>query len=307
VGRPSSGTVDRTNARRHSIARKRPTVRGVIVYACFALFIFWILFPLWFTAMSSIMTERELASVPPHWLPQQPTLKNYGAVLFGTVQGAFVSQTATGIGSAVVRALGMSFLIGMVVALFNVVVGGITAYGYSRFSFPGRNVGFFVVMASRVVPAIAIVLPFFILFRNLDLIGSPLALIISYNVFTLPLAIWVISGYLDGLPRELEDSARVEGAKELQVLFHVVAPLALPGLIAAGLLVFLECWSEFFYALVLTNELTIPPVLVGFQNGDQFTWTSLSAATMLSLIPPMVLALVFQRYVVSGLTKGAFR
>ncbi len=282
-------------------------VRPIMIYFFLALFVFWIVFPLLFTVMSSVMTDRELALVPPHWLPQNPTFSNYFNVLFGTVTGAYVGQTATGFGSTVVQALFWSTVIASVVAAFNVVVGGVTAYGYSRFVFPGRRLGYFLVIASRVVPAIAVVLPFFILFRTLGLVGSPLTLIVSYNVFTLPLAIWVLSSYFDSLPRELEDSARVEGAREHQILLRIVVPLAMPGLIAAGLLVFLESWSEFFFALVLTNELTMPPVLLGFENSSQFTWPSLAAATMLSLIPPVVLAVVFQRYLVGGLTRGAFR
>jgi ABC-type glycerol-3-phosphate transport system permease component len=99
----------------------------------------------------------------------------------------------------------------------------------------------------------------------------------------------------------------LDGASRLKCLISIVLPLARPGLIAAGLLVFLEAWSEFFYALVLTNELTVPPVVAGLQNLQQFSWTTLAAASIFSLIPPVLIAVVFQRYIVSGLARGSVR
>jgi multiple sugar transport system permease protein/trehalose/maltose transport system permease protein len=159
-------------------------------------------------------------------------------------------------------------------------------------------------IGTRVVPAIAIVGPFFVFFREVNLLNTPWALVISYNVFTLPLAIIVLKNYFDQLPRSLEEASLVDGASRLQTLYLVVAPLARPGIAAAGVLIFLEAWSEFFYSLVLTNELTVPPLLASFQSAEQFNWNALAAATILAIIPPVVLAMCFQRNVVSALTAG---
>lgn len=159
-------------------------------------------------------------------------------------------------------------------------------------------------IASRVVPAIAIIGPFFVAFRVFDMLDTPWALLISYNIFTLPIAILVLKNYFDQLPREIEEAAKIDGASRMLTLWIIVVPIAKPGLVAAGVLIFLEAWGEFFYALVLTNQLTVPPLLAGFQSVQQFNWNTLAAATVMSMLPPIVLAFVFQRYVVNALTAG---
>ena len=123
-----------------------------------------------------------------------------------------------------------------------------------------------------------------------------------------PLSIWLLKGYFYAVSPEIEEAALVDGASRLRILWSIVAPIAMPGLIATGLLVFLQCWSEFFYANVLTSQLTIPPLLAGYNTPPLvFGWNVLAAATMLSILPPLLLALVFQRFVVSGLSHGALK
>ncbi|MEH1017580.1 carbohydrate ABC transporter permease [Micromonospora sp. CPCC 206060] len=286
--------------------------RRVLVYVGFGLFLVWILFPLYFTALSSFMTPSEIGSVPFHWLPEDPTLANYIAIFTGDSapfssgqDGGIVSST-----DAVARlmpAIGRSLLVGFAVVASNLIIGGAAGYAFSRYEFRGSTLTYLLLLASRVVPAIAIVLPFFIVFRHLGLLNTSLALVISYNAFTLPLAVWLLKTYFDSVPRELEEAAKIDGASRLRCLLVIVVPIARPGLIAAGLLVFLESWSEFFYSLVLTNGLTVPPVVAGLQNLQQFSWTTLAAATMFTVIPPVLIALAFQRYIVTGLAAGSVK
>lgn len=283
-----------------------------MLYGGLALFAVWVIFPLYFTITSSFMAPGEVGAIPYHWIPEEPTVANYSAILRGDTtpfsddaSGGVVSST-----DAVARlipAMGRSVFVGLMIVISNLVVGGAAAYAFSRYPFRGANLAYVSLLASRVVPAIAIVTPFFIFFRQAGLLDTSLSLIISYNVFTLPLAIWLLKSYFDSVPRELEEAAMLDGASRLRSLFTVVLPLARPGLIAAGLLVFLEAWSEFFYALVLTNGLTAPPVVASLQNLQQFSWTTLAAATIFTLIPPVLIAVVFQRYIVSGLARGSVR
>jgi ABC-type glycerol-3-phosphate transport system permease component len=191
--------------------------------------------------------------------------------------------------------------------LSNLIIGGLAGYAYSRYRFRGSRAGYFFLLASRVVPGIAIVVPFFVVFRSIGLINTPWALVLAYNLFTLPLSIWLLKSYFDHLPREVEEAAFVDGAGRLRTIAVIVAPLARPGLVATGLLIFLEAWSEFFYAVVLTNSLTVPPLLASYQSLQTFTWNTLAAATVVSLVPPILLAVVFQRYIVSGLSTGAVK
>lgn len=285
--------------------QKHDRWRTVGIYLAFTLMSIWVLAPLWFAVHSSFSNPIEMAQRPPNWIPANPTLDNYIAVFTSATDesGQYTSEQD----GRMLTALFWSFLIGGIVALSNVIIGGLAGYAYSRHRFPGSRSGYIFLLASRVVPGIAIILPFFFLFRIAGLIDSPWALIISYNLFTLPLAIWLLKSYFDTLPIEIEEAAFVDGASRLRTIWVIVRPIARPGLVATGLLIFLESWSEFFYALVLTNQLTVPPLLAGYTNLQTFTPNTLMAATVISLIPPILLAVVFQRYIVSGLSTGAVK
>jgi len=290
---------------------RRSRLGSVVLYTCFALFLVWILFPLYFTVLSSFMTPSEIGTRPFHWWPENPTIVNYLAIFtgnstpFGEGTGGVVSSTDAV--ERILPALGRSLIVGAVVALINVVVGGLGGYAFSRFPFWGARIGYFALIASRVVPGLAIVLPFFIVFRQLGLLNTMSALMIAYIAFTLPISVWVLKTYFDTVPPEIEEAAMIDGAGRLRSLLVIVAPLAKPGLIAAGLLAFLEAWSEFFYALVLTDSLTAPPVVAGLQSLQQFSWTTLAAATVVTVLPPVAIAIGFQRYIVSGLAAGSVK
>jgi len=279
--------------------------RTVFIYFCFMLFGIWVLAPLWFTVHSSFSNPSEMSIRPPNWIPAKPTLGNYISVFTSATDksGQYTSQQA----GRMWRALSNSLIVGLLVAFSNILIGGFAGYAYSRYRFRGSQAGYLFLLATRVVPGIAIIVPFFAGFRAVGLIDTPWALIISYNLFTLPFSIWLLKSYFDRLPREIEEAAYVDGASRLRTIFVIVAPLARPGLVATLLLIFLESWSEFFYAMVLTNSLTVPPLLASYQSLQTFTWNVLAAATVVSLIPPIILAVIFQRYIVSGLTQGAVK
>ena len=279
--------------------------RTVFIYFCFMLFGIWVLSPIWFTVHSSFSNPSEMSIRPPNWIPAKPTLGNYISVFTSATDksGQYTSQQA----GRMWRALSNSMIVGLLVAFSNILIGGFAGYAYSRYRFRGSQAGYLFLLATRVVPGIAIIVPFFAGFRALGLIDTPWALIISYNLFTLPFSIWLLKSYFDRLPREIEEAAYVDGASRLRTIFVIVAPLARPGLVATLLLIFLESWSEFFYAMVLTNSLTVPPLLASYQSLQTFTWNVLAAATVVSLIPPIILAVIFQRYIVSGLTQGAVK
>lgn len=270
-----------------------------LLYAALVLFAVWVLFPFWFLVNSSFMTPQEAVAVPPHWFPEEPTLGNYSAILAGKV-----APGGAEVGLRVMTALGESFAVGVLTVVVNLALGGTAAYSMSRYRYRGSRLAYLAVLFARLVPAIAIVAAFFVVLRNLSLIDTRYALVIAYTSFTLPITILLLKNYFDGLPRELDEAALVDGASRLQALWYVIRPIARPGFIAAACLVFLESWGEFFYALTLTNQLTIPPVLAGFRGFFQFNWTTLAAATVLAVVPPVLLALIFQRYVVRGLAQG---
>lgn len=281
---------------------RRSLAMSIVFYAGIVLFGLWILLPVWFLVMSSFTTLGQLSVRPFPLIPDQMTLENYYSVLTGsTGDEAFGSID---VGARLVPAIGQSLLVSSLLVGLNLLIAGWAAYGLSRYPFTGARAFELSVIASRVVPAIAIIGPFFVAFRVFDMLDTPWALLISYNIFTLPIAILVLKNYFDQLPREIEEAAKIDGASRMLTLWIIVVPIAKPGLVAAGVLIFLEAWGEFFYALVLTNQLTVPPLLAGFQSVQQFNWNTLAAATVMSMLPPIVLAFVFQRYVVNALTAG---
>jgi multiple sugar transport system permease protein/trehalose/maltose transport system permease protein len=302
---PSTAPYAGPTFRRTRWYRRSDAPRTVFLYLCFTAFAIWVLAPIAFTVQSSFATPGSMTAQPPNWIPTQITFDNYGSVFNSATDksGQYTSEQ----GGRMWSALFNSFFVGIMVAFTNLVIGGLAGYSYSRYRFRGSRAGFLFLLATRVVPGIALVVPFYALFRTVGLINTPWALIIAYNIFTLPLSIWLLKSYFDHLPREIEEAASVDGASRLRTLVVIVAPLARPGLVATGLLVFLESWSEFFFAVVLTNQLTVPPLLAGYQSLQTFTWNTLAAATVVSLIPPIVLAVVFQRYIVSGLSAGSVK
>ncbi|MDC9826373.1 carbohydrate ABC transporter permease [Devosia sp. ZB163] len=290
----ASSTIDR--------GRRRRPAATIAIYAGVLAFAIWILLPVWYLVVSSLITPTQLGIKPFPLVPSSITLDNYASVLFGNTGGRGIGSTD--MGARLVPAIGQSLFVSGCLVVLNLLIAGAAAYGLSRYPFRGARVFELSVIATRIVPAIAIIGPFFVAFRVMGVLNTPWALVISYNVFTLPLAIMILKNYFDQLPREIEEAAKIDGATRLQTLWIIIVPIAKPGLVAAGVLIFLEAWSEFFYALVLTNQLTVPPLLAGFQSVQQFNWNALAAATVMSMLPPTVLVLIFQRHVVGALTAG---
>ena len=289
-------------SRREIHGRPRTLGATIGVYAGVVVFAVWVLLPVWYLVVSSLITPAELGVKPFPLIPPKITFANYVSVLSGATGNDVLGNTD--MGARLLPAIGQSLFVSASLVVLNLLIAGLTAYGLSRYPFRGARLFQLSVITTRVVPAIAIIGPFFVAFRVIGVLNTPWALIISYNVFTLPLAIMILKNYFDQLPREIEEAAKIDGASRLATLWIIIVPIAKPGLVAAGVLIFLEAWSEFFYALVLTNQLTVPPLLAGFQSVQQFNWNALAAATVMSMLPPAVLVLIFQRHVVGALTAG---
>jgi len=289
--------------------RKKSPLGTVLLYLAFALFVFWIIFPFLWVIISSFMTISELGAVPPHWIPERPTLANYKSVLLGIYEGKNTYGTY-GSGQkaeTILPALRNSFFIAVVVSFLNILIGGLAAYSISRFKTRLNRALFYTMITSRVLPPIGMIIPFFIIFRFLKVINTPLVLILSYNLLVLPMTIWLLKGYFDNVPVDLEEMAMVEGLTRFRSLILIVIPVAIPGFIAVFIMSMMECWSEFFFALVMTDQLTLPPVLIGFEKMEQIQWNVMAAATVITIIPPVIVALFMQKYIIKGLTAGAVK
>ncbi len=289
-----------------SVTTWQGIIRKAATYFAFFCLLFWIGFPVYYMLITSFMDPPELGAKPPHWIPQEPTLENYREVIIGETgqRGSYGSTTEF---SRMMPALLNSTIVSLAVVLLNLVIGGMAAYAFSRFDFRLSRIAYIGVLMTRVLPALSLIVPLFIILRKLKLINTLWALILTYTIFILPLTIWILREYFDTLARDIEEMALIDGATRWQAFRMVVAPLAVPGLIAVSVMSFMEAWSEFFFALTLTNSLTYPPLLMSFRNLAQVNWNALAAATIVGVIPPVIVAFVFQRYLVRGLSEGAVK
>jgi multiple sugar transport system permease protein len=274
------------------VTRPRPltvTLRRVVLAA----FAVWSLFPIYWIVAMSLKREVDVMASPPAWL-FTPTLANYRQVLAeGEVIGFFRNSVIVGLGAT---ALGL-------------LVGVPTAYVLARHDFRGRADYDFWVLSTRMAPPVAMLIPFFILYRTLELQDTHLGLIIAHVAQNLAIIIWVMKGFFGDLPRELEEAGLVDGGGHWQAFRTIMLPLALPGIAATGILSFLFSWNEFLFALVLTDTRarTAPVGLQAFIGYQEVLWGQLSASATVMLLPVLIVLLLFQRQIIRGLTFGAVR
>lgn len=307
-----------------AITPRRPVVprlgRGLLLALCAALFLLYVAGPVAWLVSSSLQTEAEIAAVPPNWLPPQPTLANFEAIFHAaelevTYETRRQGDPATGgflpSGAAnLLPSLGNSLTVGLWVAALNLLLSLTAAYAIAVIDFRGRRATLYTVLATRVIPDIALVVPLFLVIRNLGLINSLAALVVTYLVITVPFTIFILISYFEGIPRDLYRAARIDGCGHWGALRHVYLPLSLPALVASLTFAFLTSWNEFVFALVLTQNVhaqTLPIVISGFVMDFTTSFSFVNAAGVIAIVPPVVMAMLFQRYIVSGLTAGAVK
>src|SRR5439155_7534108 len=189
-------------------------------------------------------------------------------------------------------------------------VGIFGAYAFARLRFRGRRPILLLFLSTYMVPPIALVIPLYLLMVQLHLLDTRLGLIVVYCSFITPFVLWIMSGYFRSIPRELEDAARVDGSTRLGALFRVVLPLARPGILATALFGFLLAWDEFLYALIFTSSTaakTIPVAIAEFTGRFTVDFGMIAAGGVIAAIPPLLIAFMFQRYIVGGLAAGAIK
>ncbi len=243
--------------------------------------------------LTSLKPVSELYRVPPTLWPTSPSLEAYVGVFnarpfFRNLLNSFIVAGAT---------------TGIVLLL-----GGLAGYALARLRFPGRQTIRWLILMVAMFPPIALVSPLFLLFDRLGIVDTYAALILPYTVFSLPLGTWILAAYFGELPREIEEAALVDGCSPPQALLQVLLPLAGPGLVTAGILIFIYAWNEFLFALAFTSSdaaRTVPVVIALFPGLHEFPWGEIAAASVLVTAPLIFLVAVFQRRIVRGLTVGA--
>ena len=202
-----------------------------------------------------------------------------------------------------------STLVALSTVMITIPLATLAAYSFSRFRMKAEKVMFVTILATQFVPAVVIVLPFFILFRDIGILDTRLALVLVNLSLIMPFAIWMIKGFIDGIPLDTEEAALVDGSGRIQVVLNVVIPMALPGVITAGIFCFILAWNEFLFALIITTNkaVTLPVGLSLFHAEEGVLWHLISAAGIMIMLPMFVLATLIQKHFVQGMSMGAVR
>jgi len=202
-----------------------------------------------------------------------------------------------------------STIVAFVTVLIAIPLATMAAYAFSRFRLKGERIMFVMILATQFVPAVVIVLPFFIMFRDLGILDTRFGLIIVNLSIVMPFAVWMIKGFIDGIPMDTEEAALVDGSTRWQVIRNIVLPMAAPGIITAAIFCFIIAWNDFLFALILTtNEaVTLPVGLALFKAEEGDLWNLLAAAGIIIMLPMFILALIIQKHFVQGMTMGAVR
>src|SRR5687768_3243490 len=256
--------------------------------------------PMAWMLLTSLKTGFAAMQYPPQWWPAEPTLSNYAKLL----------DPKNSVGQDFLRYFWNSLWVSTLTTILAVIVAVPAAYAFSRFRFPGRTFLFFAVLLRNMFPAVIFLVPLFILMRWLGLVNTHGSLILTYLTFGLPLAIWLLKGFYDNIPIQLEQAARIDGATRFQAFLLIVMPLSTPGIIATAIYSFIGAWNEYIFAYTFLNrneQLTLPVGIQRFFSENTTDFPGLMAASFMMSLPVVVLFLLLQRYFVRALTEGAVK
>ena len=273
---------------------KSKTFKNAIMWIILGFFLFYTISPLVWLVISSLKTNGELMGAPLA-LPKKLQFQNY--------INAF---EVSGLGRLFLN----SIIISITATILNVIVSSMASYAIARYDFKGKELIFTLISAGIMVPVSALMVPVFILIKNLGLYDTKLALILTYSAMGLPLSIFIIRGFMNTIPKELEEAGVIDGCNFYQKFYKIILPLSRAGIVTAITFQFLYCWNEFIYAMLLTSSQTNRTVQVGIRFfSNQFTtdYTSMFAAITISIIPAIAGYVVFQKQIISGLTSGAIK
>jgi multiple sugar transport system permease protein len=284
----------------------RKLLRYTVIYVLVLLILVWTLGPFIWLFVTSISTPAKLNAIPIQWLPDQPTFEHY-AVMF---------DPANETGALFLAAFRNSLLIASTTTIISLILGVTAAYALARFRFRGKSILIMGMLSTRLLPTIALVVPFYVIivghidpvFKMFDTRHN---LIILYVSFTIGLVVWVMRGFFQSLPLDLEEQAMVDGCTRLQAMMRIALPLVWPGIVTTGLLAFLLAWDEFLLALIFSrtpNAFTMPYFVFVVGSSQYYqSPAAVAAGGFLAALPPVIIALLFQNRLVGGLTAGAVK
>ena len=281
--------------RSYAIARQHTT--RWIIYVAIAVALIYTAFPILWMLSNSFKTRLDVFSMPPIWITEEPTIRNY-------VRN-FVDRPY-------LKFMWNSVIVGSLTTFFSVAIGTLAGYALARFRYPGNmkyHLSFWI-LSTRMIPPIVTIIPLFIFFIFVGLVNTKTSLVIAYTAFNLPFVVWMMKGYFQEIPRELEESAMVDGDTGIGAFWRIVLPLARPGLAATAIFTMILSWNELLFALILTDTPsanTLPIGIAGRVGEYRIEWAEISAIAVVAGLPLIIFAFVLQRHLVRGLSFGAVR
>jgi multiple sugar transport system permease protein len=280
--------------------RRRDVLPQALTYFAVVVLVIVTLAPLVWLFIMSISSTPDLTSVPLHWLPHQADFSRYAKLL------TFAAHSA---GEEFIYAMRNSLGASLSATAIALVVGIPAAYSFSRF--PGRRIGLlYGVLATYMMPPVALILPLYLVFGALGILNTVTALTIVYCTILLPFVTWLLKANFDAVPMEIEEAARIDGVGLLGVLRHVTLPIAKAGMGTAALFAVLLAWDEFFYALLYTHDIrakTLPVAIADFAAGRATDYGLISAAGVLTALPALFIAFFLQKTLIAGLAAGGVK
>lgn len=281
----SSGGLSQTMRAAAAWFFPRVAVLAMIVY---------VVGPFAWMLLSSFEARAQLFSRPPTWFPTALYLENYKSILRDPT---------------LIQTLWNSIIIATFTAAASLTLGSLAAYAFARLRMPGKNALFVFILATQMLPGIAVLVPLYVTMRSLGLIFTYQGLVIAYLTFNLPYVIWLLRAFFVSIPLEIEEAARLDGCSRIGAILRVIVPLSAPGFISTGIFAFVGSWNEFLIASVMTNNVTktYPVRMAQFIGEEATAFEHMFPAAVLGTIPVVVLAIILQRYIISGLTEGGVK
>jgi multiple sugar transport system permease protein len=274
-----------------------PRFKASATIVLLLLLMIFVFFPTFWMVSTSFKPNSDAFAVPPKWIPTNFTLKNYQTQI--NDRAGFRNYFRNGV------------VVSIATALVSMIVSMPAGYSFARLRFRGKRMLLLIILASQMFPAVIIVITLYSLYRQIHLLDTYYGLVLAFTSFSIPFSVWMLRGFCESVPEEIEEAAFVDGCSRIGLLWRIVIPLIRPGLLAVGLFSFLNAWNNLLFALSLTTRLsmrTIPPgFLLTYVGEFQYRWSDMFAASVLVTLPTVILFIGLQRFLVRGLMTGAVK
>lgn len=274
--------------------KRTPLQKLLLLYLPLALILLFLLFPFYWTFLTSIKPAAELYGSTVTYWPQNPNFQSY--------TNLFVDFNF-------LKPMGNSFVVAAITTIITLIVSMLAAYAFSRFRFAGRKAFMVMFLTNNMFPTVLLLIPLYAIMRNIGLLYTPMSLVLSYATFTIPFSVWLLNGFVNDLPLSLEEAAMVDGCNRAQAFVKIIFPVLVPCLVATGVYIFMTSWNEYTFAVMFTNEAnrTIPVALKNLIGQLGVQWDLLTAGGIITIIPVCIMFFFAQKRLVEGLTAGAVK